>query len=64
MRSIMNPYDATVRNVAARLGVWVYGMVRLYRRPLVILALASATMVAAVDARQAKAPADVSRINS
>jgi hypothetical protein len=56
----MNPYDATVKNVAARLGVWVFGMVRLYRRPLVILALASATMVATVHAGQTEAPADVS----
>jgi hypothetical protein len=55
----MNPYDATVKNIAARLRVWVFGMVRLYRRPLVILALASATMVATVQARQAEAPTEV-----
>ncbi|WP_439534197.1 hypothetical protein [Polymorphobacter sp.] len=52
----MNPYDATMRNAAARIGVWLYGMARLYRRPLMIMALASATMVASVSATSHQAP--------
>jgi len=55
----MNPYEASVRNVTARLGVWIFGMLRLYRRPLVFLAVASLTMVAGVNANQPQAPAPI-----
>jgi hypothetical protein len=48
----MNPYDATMRNIFWRLKVWLRGMLRLYRRPLAVLALAGATMVASVSADQ------------
>ncbi len=48
----MNPYDANVRNVSARLGAWARGMVRLYRKPLIVLLLASITTAVGVSAAQ------------
>ena len=41
----MNPYEATLPNIAARLRAWLRGLLRLYRRPLMLIA-AVATLVA------------------
>lgn len=48
----MNPYEANFRNVSARLGAWVLGMARLYRRPLIVLIVASVTTAVGVNAAQ------------
>lgn len=58
----MNPYEANVRNVSARLGAWARGMLRLYRKPLMLLLLASVTTAVGVSAAQggaARAEQDV-----
>lgn len=52
----MNPYEANVQNVALRLGAWLRGMVRLYRRPLLLMAVASVTMAVSVNAGQDPEP--------
>jgi hypothetical protein len=41
----MNPYEATLPNVLARIAAWLRGLLRLYRRPLLI-ALTTGTMAA------------------
>jgi hypothetical protein len=46
----MNPYEANARNIVLRLGVWLRGMARLYRRPLVVITIASLTMAMGVSA--------------
>jgi hypothetical protein len=35
----MNPYEATLPNVLARLFAWLRGLLRLYRRPLLVAAM-------------------------
>lgn len=35
----MNPYEATLPNVLSRVRAWLRGLLRLYRRPLLIAAL-------------------------
>lgn len=49
----MNPYEATLTNVVLRLGAWVRGMVRYYRRPLLVMGAAAVTMVVGVSATDA-----------
>jgi len=46
----MNPYEANLRNVSARMGAWARGMLRLYRKPLIVLLLASVTTAVGVSA--------------
>jgi hypothetical protein len=46
----MNPYEANLRNVSARLGAWTRGMLRLYRKPLIVLLVASVTTAVGVSA--------------
>lgn len=48
----MNPYEANLRNVSARLGAWARGMVRLYRKPLIVLLLGGLTTAAGLGASQ------------
>jgi hypothetical protein len=36
----MNPYEVTLPNVLARVAAWLRGLLRLYRRPLLIALLA------------------------
>lgn len=48
----MNPYEANLRNVSARLGAWARGMVRLYRKPLIVLLLAGLSTAVGVSAAQ------------
>jgi|GEM_PF-2622309 len=48
----MNPYDQNAHNIARRLGVWLRGMFWLYRRPLMVIAVASVTMAVGVNAEQ------------
>ncbi len=57
MGRTMNPYEANMRNVSARLGAWVRGMLRIYRKPLLVIIAATATMAVGVSATDApKAP--------
>ncbi len=51
----MNPYEANLSNTASRLRAWVFGMVRLYRQPLLALAAAGAVMAVGVSATRAPA---------
>lgn len=48
----MNPYEATLGNVTARVGAWVRGIVRRYRRPLLLAIAAAATVAVGVSASQ------------
>jgi hypothetical protein len=48
----MNPYEANTRNIVLRLAVWLRGMMWLYRRPLIVMAIASMTMAVGVGANQ------------
>jgi hypothetical protein len=48
----MNPYEANARNLVVRLNAWVRGMVRLYRKPLLVLLMAGATTAVSVSASQ------------
>lgn len=50
-----NPYSPTLGNTAARLSVWLRGMLRMHRRRLVLLAGAGAVLAAAVSAGEAPA---------
>jgi hypothetical protein len=49
----MNPYEATMSNTVARMGAWLRGMARLYRRQLFVIAAATTTVVVSVSAGQA-----------
>lgn len=51
----MNPYEASLPNIAARLRAWVRGIMRLYRRPL--LAATGVGMLVALGAGGAFPPA-------
>ena len=55
----MNPYEANLTNTLARLGAWNRGMLRRYRRPLWMLAAATATMAIGVNAAHAPPPATI-----
>ena len=51
----MNPYEATLPNVMARVRAWVRGLLRLYRKPLLLIGAATATLAIGVSATQAPA---------
>lgn len=51
----MNPYEANFGNLSSRSLVWLRGMLRLYRKPLLVLIAASATL--AIGAGAGDAPA-------
>ncbi len=52
----MNPYEANLTNVSARILAWVRGMARQYRRPLLALIAASVTLAVGVNAGPSPAP--------
>jgi len=49
----MNPYEANFSNTIARIGAWNRGMLRRYRRPLWVMAAATAMMAIGVGAANA-----------
>lgn len=51
----MNPYEANFTNTVSRLGAWCRGMLRRYRRPLLAIGAATATMAIGVSAAHAPA---------
>ena len=51
----MNPYEATLPNIASRIRAWVRGLLRLYRRPLMLVI--GAALLVAFGASGAFAPA-------
>jgi hypothetical protein len=57
----MDPYEANFSNTAARIGAWLRGMLRRYRRPLLAVAAAGVTMAIGVAASDAPAPAPIMR---
>ncbi len=52
----VNAYEANVWNVSARVSAWLRGLVRMYRRPLMVLLVASVTTAVGVSAGQSAAP--------
>lgn len=56
---VMNPYEANFPNVMARVGAWLRGAARHYRRPLLVVAAASVTLVVSVSAGPAEPPAAI-----
>jgi hypothetical protein len=44
----MNPYEATLPNVLARVATWLRGLLRLYRRPLLIALMTGAAAALAL----------------
>lgn len=46
----MNPYEATLTNVLARVNAWVRGVLRRYRKPLTLVILATVAVAASVNA--------------
>ena len=51
----MNPYEANLTNTTARVGAWLRGLLRRYRKPILVAAAATATLVVCVSATQAPA---------
>lgn len=51
----MNPYEATLPNVMARVGAWVRGLLRRYRKLLLVIGAATATLAIGLNATQAPA---------
>ncbi|WP_426165527.1 hypothetical protein [Sandarakinorhabdus sp. DWP1-3-1] len=51
----MNPYEVTLPNVLARVGAWCRGLVRRYRKPLLVIGATGATVAISVGAAQAPA---------
>ncbi len=49
----MNPYEANMANLTSRLVAWARGLARRYRRPILVLLAASATLAVGVSAGQA-----------
>ena len=49
----MNPYEMTFANTVSRLGAWLRGLLRRYRRPLLIVLAATGTLAVGVSAGQA-----------
>ncbi len=52
----MNPYEPNLRNTTARLSAWIRGLLRTYRKPLLVILAATATMAVGVSASQAPQP--------
>jgi hypothetical protein len=57
----MDPYEANLRNTFVRVGAWLRGMVRRYRRPLLVVAAAGVSMAIGVSASDAPMPAMMTR---
>jgi hypothetical protein len=51
----MNPYEATLPNILARIAAWVRGLLRRYRKPLLVMGAAGATVAISLGATQAPA---------
>ncbi len=51
----MNPYEATLPNIVARVGAWVRGLLRRYRKPLLVIGAAGATVAISMGATPAPA---------
>lgn len=49
----MNPYEANFSNMATRTSAWVRGLLRIYRKPLLIILAATATLAVGVGAADA-----------
>jgi hypothetical protein len=56
----MNPYEATLGNVLARVGAWVRGCLHRYRKPLLVMVTAAATLAVGVSAGNPPANAGLS----
>lgn len=54
----MNPYEATLTNVMARVNAWVRGVLRRYRKPLAVMILVIVAIAASINAGQAPASTD------
>jgi hypothetical protein len=52
---LTNPYEATLANVIFRVHAWVRGLVRHYRRPLMLAIIASVTFAIGINAGHATA---------
>ncbi len=52
----MNPYEMTFSNTMARMAAWVRGLLKRYRRPLLVVMAATATLAVSVSASQADDP--------
>lgn len=49
----MNPYEATLPNIVARIGAWIRGLLRRYRKPLLVIGAAGATIAISIGATDA-----------
>jgi hypothetical protein len=49
----MNPYEANLLNTTSRLGAWVRGILRMYRKRILLVAGAGAVLAAGVAAGEA-----------
>ena len=52
----MNPYELTLPNMLARMNAWVRCLLWQYRRPLLVTAMAAATLALGVNAAQTSHP--------
>lgn len=52
----MNPYEATLPRVLARIGAWLRGLAKRYRRPLLVAVAATATLAVGVAGGAAGQP--------
>lgn len=63
MGRAMNPYDATLMNLASRVSAWVRGVLHRYRKPLIVVIAATATLAVGVSAAKAPdAPTEVASL--
>jgi len=58
----MNPYEPNLANLMQRLGAFARGLFWYYRRPLLVTAVAAATLAVGVNAAQAPDRPAVARI--
>jgi hypothetical protein len=49
----MNPYEANLLNTSARIGAWLRGVLRMYRKPILLIASAGVVLAAGVAAGEA-----------
>ncbi len=60
----MNPYEMTFANTLSRIAAWIRGVLRQYRRPLLLLLAASGMLAVGVSAGQAPADSQIRVIDS
>jgi hypothetical protein len=58
----MNPYEATFGNVVSRVGAWVRGCLHRYRKPLLLMVAATATLAVGVSAASPPAPVQIASV--